>query len=77
MLTACGTQTIRPSARPFRHDPQILSLSFNVEANNGDDALKRALASVDDLRGRLALPGHLRRLRGYTDEGWIEAELGQ
>ena len=61
---------------PDRHDPKVLSLSFEIAANTYDAAEAMALLRVNALAQDLALPGELVKLVGYTDDTQYESDLG-
>ena len=50
-----------------RGEPEVLSLSFDLLAEDFDAAATSARAAVLDLARRLSLPGKLLPLKGYTE----------
>src|SRR4051794_14383250 len=49
-----------------RGEPTVLQLTFEIEAEDADQAITKARPSVEDLGRRLRLPGALRPLTLYT-----------
>jgi hypothetical protein len=49
-----------------RGEPTVLQLTFDVEAENANEAIAKAKPAIESLAARLRLPGALRPLTLYT-----------